>query len=214
VDYSGTIWATLMQRPGPPPPRARLLAEVERFLAERHGVELLAALGFENTYALALREARALELGVARIGELARVAPSLEMAADYEFFARAEWRALQAAYGLRFRARRSMDPSLLYAAVASGEVDVISAFSSDGRIDAFGLRLLEDERGVIPAYDAIVLGSARLLREAPRAVAALRELAGAIDAAAMRRMNLAVDRDGRAPAEVAEAFLAARAERP
>jgi osmoprotectant transport system permease protein len=214
VDYSGTVWATLMRRTGRPPPRERLLAEVEQFLARRHGVTLLAALGFENRYALALREERARELGVARIGELARVAPSLEIGGDYEFFARAEWRALEAAYGLRFRARRNMDPSLLYAAVASGEVDVISAFSSDGRIEAFGLRLLDDERGVIPAYDAIVLAGAPLLREAPRAAAALRALAGSIDAAAMRRMNLAVDRDGRSPAEVAEAFLASRAGPP
>jgi osmoprotectant transport system permease protein len=84
---------------------------------------------------------------------------------------------------------------------------VISAFSSDGRIAAHGLVLLEDEGGVIPPYDAIVLVSPRLARERPEVVNALRGLAGTIDEARMQRMNLAVDRDGRAPAAVAAELL-------
>jgi osmoprotectant transport system permease protein len=86
-------------------------------------------------------------------------------------------------------------------------VDVISAFSTDGRIAAFDLALLEDERGVIPPYDAIVLASARLAREAPAVLEALRGLEGAIDAETMQRMNLAVDAGGRTPAQVAQEFL-------
>ena len=97
--------------------------------------------------------------------------------------------------------------SLMYQAVAEGQVDVISAFSTDGRIAAQQITLLEDDRGAIPPYDAIVLVGARLASEQPQAVAALAGLAGAIDAERMRRMNLAVDRDGRSPAEVAREFL-------
>ena len=70
--------------------------------------------------------------------------------------------------------------------------------------------MLEDDRRVIPPYDAIILASARLARERPEVLAALRELAGTIDAAAMRRMNAAVDADGRSPADVAREFLAQR----
>ena len=156
-----------------------------------------------------MRADRARELGVARISELARRAPELEIGGDYEFFARAEWRALVAAYGLAFRAQRAMDPSLMYGALREREVDVISAFSTDGRIAAHGLVVLEDDRRVIPPYDAIILVSARLARERPEVLAALRELAGTIDAAAMRRMNSAVDAEGRSPAEVAREFLGA-----
>jgi glycine betaine/choline ABC-type transport system substrate-binding protein len=105
-----------------------------------------------------------------------------------------------------------MDPTLMYAAVAGGEVDLIAAYSTDGRIAAYELAVLEDERGVIPPYDAVVLSSAALASRAPDAVAALARLDGAIDAEAIRRMNLAVDRDGRSPREVARGFLAA--ERP
>jgi osmoprotectant transport system permease protein len=207
VGYSGTLWATILKRSGTPPARAVVLEEVTRFLRQEHGVEVAAALGFENTYALAMRADRARSLGVERIGDLAGVAANLEIAGDYEFFQRAEWRALTAAYALPFRSTRTMDPTLMYSAVASGEVDVISAYSTDGRIAALHLVLLEDERGVIPPYDALVLVGAALQERAPDAVLALRGLAGTIDATAMQRMNLAVDQAARTPRTVAREFL-------
>ncbi len=207
VDYSGTIWATIMHRETDAQQRGDVLAEVERYLAGEHGIAVAGALGFENSYALAMRADRARELGLSRISHLARHAPGLEIGGDYEFFARAEWRALVASYGLAFRAQRAMDPSLMYGALREREVDVISGFSSDGRIAAEGLVVLEDDRRVIPPYDAIILVSARLARERPEVLAALRELAGTIDAAAMRGMNSAVDAEGRSPAEVAREFL-------
>jgi osmoprotectant transport system substrate-binding protein/osmoprotectant transport system permease protein len=207
VDYSGTIWATIMHRGDPGERRGELLAEVERYLADERGVAVAGALGFENRYALAMRADRARELAVTRIGELARRAPELEIGGDYEFFARAEWRALVAAYGLAFRAQRAMDPSLMYAAVRERQVDVIGAYSTDGRIAAEGLVVLDDDRRVIPPYDAILLASGRLAREHPTVLAALRALAGTIDADAMRRMNAAVDAEGRSPADVAREFL-------
>jgi osmoprotectant transport system permease protein len=214
VDYSGTIWATIMREPALPEKRGDVLARVERFLGERHGIAVAGALGFENTYALGMRADRARELGVRRISDLSRVAPDLEIGGDYEFFQRAEWSALESRYALAFREERSMDPSLMYGAVQAGEVDVISAFSTDGRIAAYDLLLLEDDRDVIPPYDAIVLVGARLARDEPGVLAALRRLAGAIDAETMQRMNHAVDAGGRSPSEVAAEFLGRSPERP
>jgi len=95
----------------------------------------------------------------------------------------------------------------MYQAVANDQVDLIGAFSTDGRIAALDLVLLEDERHAIPPYDALILAGARLVREHPDAIAALRELSGAIDADRMRRMNLAVDQDGASPEGVARQFL-------
>jgi osmoprotectant transport system permease protein len=207
VDYSGTLFATVLHRQGSGAGREAVRAEVARALAEEHRVTVAAALGFENAYALAMRAERARELGVRRLGELARLSPRLEIGGDYEFFQRPEWSALRDAYGFAFRRQRSMDPTLMYSALAEGQVDVISAFSTDGRIAALGLVLLEDERQVIPPYDALVLASRRLAAEAPDALAALRGLAGALDLDTMQRANLAVDRDGRSPAEVARELL-------
>ena len=210
VDYTGTIWATIMHRTDVPPDPAVVLEEVRRYLADTHGITLVAALGFENAYALAMRDETAGRLGVTTISELAPHAPGLVIAGDYEFFSRPEWRALEQTYGLRFRDRRSMDSSLMYTAAASAQVDVISAFSTDGRIAALGLTVLADDRHVIPPYDAVVLASARLAREAPDVIAALRPLAGAIDADTMRRLNGAVDQKGESPAAAARTFLAGR----
>ncbi len=100
-----------------------------------------------------------------------------------------------------------MDSSLMYQAAANGQVDVISAFSTDGRISAFNLRVLQDDRGAIPPYDAIILAGPRLVREHPDVIAALRQLTGTIDADHMRRMNRAVDENGETPASVAREFL-------
>ena len=82
-------------------------------------------------------------------------------------------------------------------------VQVISAYSTDGRIAAYDLLVLEDDLGVIPPYDAIVLGSARLVREAPQLADRLRALEGVLDAETMRRMNAAVDLEGESPGQVA-----------
>jgi osmoprotectant transport system permease protein len=210
VEYSGTVWATLMKQAGNPPARADVVAAVGRFLRDEHGIAVVAALGFENAYALAMRRDRAQALGIRRISDLAAVAPTLSIGGDYEFFDRAEWQAIRDRYGLAFRSRRSMDPSLMYQAVSQGTVDVISAFSTDGRIAALDLVLLEDDRGAIPPYDALILASAGLKARHPEVIDALRALAGSIDGDAMRRMNLAVDDEGRSPGEVAREFLAAR----
>ena len=95
----------------------------------------------------------------------------------------------------------------MYDAVSSGGVDVISAFSTDGRIVSHDLVALEDDRAAIPPYDAVVLVSGRLAREQPQVARALAALEGSIDAAGMRRMNAAVDERGESPAAVAERFL-------
>ena len=207
VDYSGTIWATIMRRDASSADRETVLKEVGRFLEEQHGIEVVGALGFENAYAMAMRRAHASGLRVRSLSDLAPYAPRLSVGGDYEFFQRAEWRAIQDRYGLRFGDQRTMDPSLMYQAVANEQVDLIGAFSTDGRIAALDLVLLEDERHAIPPYDAIILAGARLRREHPDAIAALRALSGAIDADRMRRMNLEVDQEGKSPEAVAEEFL-------
>lgn len=209
VEYSGTIWATLMKRDDVLD-RDTVLREVGDWLQTQHGISLVAALGFENSYALAMRGSEARRLGISDLSQLAPTAPRLTIGGDYEFFARPEWRAIQSAYGLAFKDQRILDTSLMYQAAAQGEVDVISAFSTDGRIAGFDLTVLTDDRHAIPPYDAIILAGPALARDHPAALAALRGLAGTIDASRMRAMNAAVDHDHVTPEAVAAQFLAAR----
>ena len=134
------------------------------WLLREHGIVCLGSLGFENAYALAMRKDRAKSLGVQTISELAPRAPRLSIGGDYEFFVRPEWKALREQYELSFAAQRSFDSTLMYSAVQRGVVDVISAFTTDGRIPAFELVLLRDDREVLPPYDAVLLLSPRAAR--------------------------------------------------
>lgn len=209
VDYSGTVWAEHMGQKSLPG-RAEVLSGVTTWLEEEKGLTVVGGLGFQNTYVLGMRREQAERLGIRTLSDLARHAGSLEIGGDYVFFDRAEWAALEERYAFVFRAERTMDPALMYEAAAAGEVDVISAYSTDGRIAAMDLVMLEDDLGVIPPYDALVIASARLARDAPDAVAALRSLAGRIDETKMQRMNFSVDDGGLTPAEVARRFHAER----
>jgi len=201
VDYTGTIWANAMKR-SDNPGAARVLVEVTEWLARERGVVCLGALGFEDAYAIAMPRSLAQRLEVRNLEQLAPHTPSLTIGGDYEFFARPEWSAVRDAYGLQFAATRSFDPSLMFRAAAEGEVGVLSAFSSDGRIAAFDLVVLEDPREALPPYDAIVLLSRRAAAD-PRVTAALRPLIGAIDDEAMRRANQKVDVEHRSVSEAA-----------
>lgn len=207
VDYSGTLWANVLGRTDTPPAPV-MRAELARLLAARDHVRLLGALGFENAYALAMRRDRSRALGIRSIADLARVAPGLRLASDIEFLSRPEWRSVASAYGLRFAETRSYNPTFMYRAIADGSADVLSAFSSDGRIAALDLVTLDDPRHALPNYDAILLLSPRAARDR-RLVETLKPLIGAIGIARMRQANLTVDRDQdkRTPAEAGRWLL-------
>ncbi|MFY9686571.1 MAG: ABC transporter permease/substrate-binding protein [Pseudolabrys sp.] len=187
VDYSGTIWTNRMQRTDTPS-RAQVLSELEKWLNAKHGIRLLGPLGFENAYALAMTRRKAQALGIRSIADLAAHANGLTIAGDYEFFARPEWDALRKAYGLRFKAQRQMQPEFMYKAVADGEVDVISAYTSDGQIALNDLVALDDMRHAIPPYDAILLLAPRHARD-EKLINSVKSLIGAIPVDLMREAN-------------------------
>lgn len=205
VDYSGTIWATLMKREDAASP-PEVLDEVTWYLKEKYGVVCLGPLGFENAYALAMRREQAEELGIRTIEDLAQHGPNLSIAGDYEFFSRPEWEKLRDTYGLDFASKRSMDSTFMYEAVKNGQVDVISAFSSDGRILAYDLLVLKDPKYALPPYDAILLVAPQAAKS-QKLLAALRPLVGAIDDDAMRWANGQVDLHRRAPEVVGKELL-------
>src|SRR6478609_952209 len=187
VDYSGTLWANQFQR-NDVRPRQELLAELKTLLAKQN-ITLLGELGFENAYALVMPRKRAEQLGIRTIADLASRAANLSIAGDYEFFSRPEWASLRKVYGLSFRAQRQMQPDFMYAAAASGEVDVIAGYTSDGLIAKYDLVVLGDPRRAIPPYDAMVLLAPKHADDQALR-AALQPLLGRIDIATMREANL------------------------
>ncbi len=188
VDYSGTIWANEMRR-SDVKPRTEVLAEVSRWLETTHGIRMLGSLGFENAYALAMPRARAEKLGIRSIADLAAHAPQLSIAGDYEFFERPEWKAIRATYGLNFARQRTMQSDFMYQAAGDGDVDVVSAYTSDGRIAQYDLAALDDPKHAIPPYDAILLLSPKRANDEVL-IAALKPLIGTIPVELMRAANL------------------------
>ena len=213
VDYSGTVWTNQMKRDDVPG-REAIVDGVGAWVREKHGMLMMGSLGFENVYAFAMRGDDAKRLGIHSLVDLARVAPTLDLATDVEFLERPEWRSVRDTYGLRFKSARPYQPTFMYRALNSGEADVIPAFSSDGRIAADGLAVLSDPKGALPGYDAILMVSPRRANDA-RFQAVLRPLVGGIRVEDMRTANYMVDRDtDKASPEAAARWLAQQSELP
>jgi osmoprotectant transport system permease protein len=212
VDYSGTLWTNEMKRTDVPA-RSTMNAAIVEWTMTRRAVLTLGALGFENAYALAMRGTVAKAKGLTSLEDLARAAPSLALGGDLEFLDRPEWASIRKGYGLNFRKTRAFSPTFMYEALKSGDADVISAFSSDGRIAADGLVVLSDPKGVIPGYDALLLIGPEASGD-KQLVATLRPLIGAIRVEDMRRANLMVDGQKLSPEAAAKWLDSAMAKKP
>jgi glycine betaine/choline ABC-type transport system substrate-binding protein len=197
-EYSGTALTAILHLP-PSRDRNAVMAAVANAYAKR-GLRWGPALGFENTFAMIVRTP-----ALHRISDLKKVEASFRPGFGYEFVERPDgWSGLQNHYGLHFeQPARTMDLGLTYRALAGGEVDLIAGNSTDGLIDALHLNALEDDRHFFPPYDAVVVSRIDIATKCAAAPAALGSLAGTLDAATMRRLNLAIDRDHRNPTDVA-----------
>lgn len=207
AEYTGTALTAILDRRVLSDPDSALEV-VRRAYRARFDLEWLDPFGFNNTYALAVHAEVAADNGWEAISELAAAAADLRAGFPSEFMERPDgYPRLRRVYGLAFESVVDMDPAIMYEAVEKGEVDVISAFATDGRIEAYDLVLLEDDRHAFPPYFAAPVVSMNLLRQRPDLRGALEPLAGSIADSTMRRLNLQVDSLGRSPRRVAREFL-------
>jgi osmoprotectant transport system substrate-binding protein len=209
VEYTGTALSSVLKQPVDHD-AARAFATVQRIYAEKYGVAVQPSLGFENTFAIVLRQADAERLHVTTLSNLAPAAPQLRLGAGYEFLDRPDGlRGMDQEYGLRFAGEpRVMDLGLLYRALDNHQVDIVSGNSTDGAITALHLKLLTDDRHYFPPYQAVPLVRQDALREHPAMQGALNRLTGRVSAEDMQTMNLAVEGGHRDPAAVVREFRA------
>ncbi|SFO85301.1 ABC transporter permease/substrate-binding protein [Qipengyuania nanhaisediminis] len=193
VDYTGTIWTNQMKRTENPP-REQMYREIAQWEEANTGMEVLGRLGFENAYGLAMSREAATFGEFNSIADVAQRGQAMVIGGDPEFFERPEWIAVRDAYGLRFAGQRNFSPTFMYNALQSGEADIIGAYTSDGRIVADRLVILDDPRGAFPNYDAVLLLSPQAAED-EALKAALLPLIDAIDVEAMREANYSVDRE-------------------
>jgi len=202
-EYTGTIVFELLGLKRP-----QSIGELNRRLESR-GLAVSVPLGFSNSYALAMTERQAAMLGVRSISDLVHLS-GLRFGLSQEFFNRRDgWPALKDAYGLSTGNVRGLDHGLAYEAIAGGQVDVVDVYATDAKIVRYGLRVLIDDRGFFPAYDAVLLYRRDLPERFPDAWAALQALEGHISAARMTAMNAASEISGRPFARIAGEFLGA-----
>lgn len=195
VEYTGTLRQELL--PQAAPGEAGLAAALAA-----QGLRLGPALGFANSYAIGMPEARAAALGIDTLSDL-RAHPQLRLGLSHEFIDRGDgWRGLKSHYRLPQRAT-GLDHDLAYRALAAGTLDAVDLYTTDAEIPYYGLRVLRDDRGYFPDYQARIIYRAEHAQAlAPR----LQPLAGALDTARMQRLNAAVKLDRRPVPEVAAAF--------
>lgn len=207
-EYTGTGLAAVLGETATGGP-VQVFNRVSEAFAARWGLHWLPPLGFENTYAIAMRREAADSLGVRTLSSLAAIAPELAGGFSPDFIGRADGLdGLAAAYGIEFRETRSLLQAVKYQALEEGEVDVIDAYSTDGAISRYDLTVLTDDRGFFPPYDAAPLLSAAFRAERPDAVLALNSLSGRIGVDAVRRANERIEVDGMPVADAAAALLA------
>jgi len=201
-EYTGTVARMILKDPG-----VTTLDVMRTRVAER-GLVVSAPLGFDNAYALAVSRATAERLGLRTLSDL-RGHRELTALFDPGFLDRDDgWPGLRRHYGLDFRDVRIMEHALAYRALASGKVDVITVFTTDGELAREAVTVLADDRKFFPDYAAVLLARRAFVEQQPRAWAAVeRRLAGRLDNATMARLNAEVDLDHQSAAAVAKSFL-------
>ena len=200
-EYLGTIDQEILKHTTP-----ASIDTINRELAPM-GLGVAVPLGFNNTYALALRSADATARGIRTLSDLLKQ-PGLKFGLSHEFLGRADgWPGMAQRYGLTQKPT-GLDHGIAYEALASGQVDVIDIYSTDAKIAQLGLTVLEDDLRYFPRYDAVLLYRLDVATRFPKGWQAIEQLKGRITAADMIAMNAAVEIGGKSFATVAADFMA------
>ncbi len=183
-DYTGTIQETILKSATP------MTSEQMRSALAEHGLGMTGELGFNNTYAFAMRRAHSDSLNIHKISDL-QDHSNLKVGFTHEFLERADgWTPLSQRYGLQIRPR-GMEHALAYVALNSGEIDLMDAYSTDAKLAEYDLTVLEDNLHFFPKYNAVFLYR---LDTDPAAINAIHKLEGTIDEALMTRLNAEAER--------------------
>jgi len=207
AEYTGTALTAILEQSVIADPD-RAYETVAREYRQRFSAEWLRPFGFNNTYAITVRKPDANSRNLRTISDLITISRTLRAGFTAEFSERPDgYPGLRRAYGLVFRDVRDLDPALMYQAIANNEVDVICGFATDGRIPAFELQPLRDDRGFFPPYQAAPVIRSEVLDAHPELREVLELLANRLDDATMQRLNFEVDEKKRRPSDVAREFL-------
>lgn len=210
-EYTGTAWSVVLKFDGTPGDALRTYLEVAKGYRQRFDLRWLDPLGFNNSYAVTVLEETAERLDLRRISDLAARGSGLRVAWSHEFLSREDgYPALRDAYGLELADVRGMEHGLAYEAIRTGRIDVTDAYTTDGKLLRFPVRMLEDDRRFFPPYQAAPVIREKTLARHPELASVLGELGFTLSDERMQRLNYEVEEEGRAFEDVARAFLLER----
>lgn len=206
-EYSGTGWLfvlkeDLIQEPD------ELFQKTKEAYKENYDLIWTKPYGFNNTFALAMKEKKAEELGIETFTDLSNYSSDLRFGSEYDFYDRDDgYPALVDTYGFNFKEENELDIALKYQAIDSEEVDVINSFSTDGLLKEYNMKVLTDDKNFFPSYQAATVVRGETLQKYPELEEVLDKLSGKITDDEMIEMNYQVEKKNRDPKEVAEEFL-------
>jgi len=207
VEYTGTGLVNILKQPPESNPE-KVYNYVQKEFKQKYGIDLLKPLGFNNTYALAVRQNTANEYGLNTISDLAKVSGNLVMGPTIEFPNRQDGLiGLTKTYNMSFKDVKAIDGGLRYTALQNQKSDVIDAFSTDGLLEAFHLKVLKDDQHFFPPYYAVPIMKKETLKEHPELRKVINSLSGKLTDEKMRELNYKVDSLKQSPAKVAKDFL-------
>ncbi|WP_029743425.1 ABC transporter permease/substrate-binding protein [Streptococcus suis] len=208
-EYTGTITSTLLKNSSMDlsTNSDEVYTYAKEAILEQDGLVYLAPMAFQNTYALAVTEDYAQKNGIEKISDLAKVQQTAVAGFSLEFNDREDGNiGLKNLYNLQLNVK-TMEPALRYEAIKSGNVQIIEAYSTDSKVVTYKLKVLEDDKGLFPPYQAAPLLSKETLEKYPELEQVLGVLAGKISTEEMTQMNYAVDVGGKSAEQVAREYL-------
>jgi osmoprotectant transport system permease protein len=207
VEYTGTGLVNILKQPPNSNPD-QVYQYVQKEFKRKYNIELMKPIGFNNTYALAVRQDTAKQYGLNNISDLAKVSNGLIMGPTIEFPNREDGLiGLAKTYNMHFKDVKAVDGGLRYTAIKNHKSDVIDAFSTDGLLEAFHLKVLKDDKNFFPPYYAVPIIKEETLKKHPELKNAVNSLAGKLTDEKMRQLNYKVDSLKQSPATVAKEFL-------
>lgn len=209
VEYTGTAYNNILKLEPPEKWDSDYVYEKSKEeMLKRDGVLTLVKLGFRDDYAIAVKKDFAEENNLKTLSDLAPYAPEMTLGTDPEFATRPDGLPrIKEVYGFTFGEVKQMEPTLMYEAIKNGQVDAISAYTTDARVDLFGLKILEDDKGALPPYDAVILIKKDFADKYPEVVEVLKKLEGLIDTDTMRALNYKYDVEKKDARDIAREFL-------
>ena len=208
-EYTGTAYGTILGNSiQPGTTKEEVYDLVKAQLKERHDVHILENFGFNNTYVLAVSKETAEKYNLKTVSDLKNVNGTLRFGCSPEFAVRDDGLpGIEKTYGLKFKSIHNFSGTLMYTAINSGEVDVITAFSTDGLLQKYDLVLLEDDKNFFPPYFMLAFINGDTLKKYPELVEPMSMMYDLLDDETMQGLNYKVVEEGQDRADVARQFL-------